>query len=266
MSDWEPELYNRFRRYRYEPVEAILARLPISADERIADLGCGSGENTIELARRAVAGRVTGIDSSPAMIDAANKARAELPPALGDRVAFMVGDISRLEAAAQYSIIFSNAALQWIPHHRDVLSAWFRALAPGGRMVVQMPANDRETAKVELGNLAREEPWRSMLSGVDQSFREVPPPEKYASILHEIGFIEVDCYYHTFHHPMLSPSEVVEWYRATGLRPFINALPERHRAPFLDAYRGRLERAYGTTAKMTFGFKRLFIWGRRPAA
>ncbi len=266
MSDWEPELYNRFRRYRAEPVEAILSRLRISGDDRIADLGCGPGENTIELARRALHGTVCGIDLSPAMIEAAQKNQALLSPEIRDRLTFRVGDIANLEADREYSIIFSNAALQWIPHHREVLSRWFRALTPGGRMVVQMPANDRETAKVSLSTLAREEQWRAMLSGVDQSFREVPPPEKYESILRDIGFVEIDCYHHTFHHPMQSPAEVVEWYRATGLRPFINALPEQSRPAFLDAYRKRLEQAYGTTGALTFDFKRLFIWGRRPAA
>ena len=266
MSDWEPELYNRFRRYRAEPVDLILARLPISGDERIVDLGCCPGENTIELARRAKRGKVLGIDLSPAMIDAAQKARAELPAEIRDRLDFRVGDIAALEDERAYEIIFSNAALQWIPKHREVLAGWFRALAPGGRMVVQMPANGRETAKVELSKLAGEEPWCAMLSGVDQSFREIPPPEKYDQILREIGFSEIDCNYHTFHHPIGSPSEVVEWYRATGLRPFVNALPEKDRPRFLDAYSHRLERAYGTTGPMTFDFKRLFLWGRRPSA
>lgn len=265
MSDWEPDLYNRFRRYRAEPFELILARLHIAGDERISDLGCGTGENAIELARRAIHGHVDGIDLSPAMIEAAQKTRAALPAEHRDRLDFRVGDIANLDVEKKYAIVFSNAALQWIPKHREVLARWFRALVPGGRMVVQMPANDRETAKVELSGLAREEPWRALLSGVDQSFREIPPPDKYDEILREVGFSEIDCHYHTFHHPMQSPSEVVEWYRATGLRPFINALPaDRHQA-FLDGYRRRLEQGYGTTGLMTFDFKRLFIWGRRPA-
>ncbi|MBV8136970.1 MAG: methyltransferase domain-containing protein [Deltaproteobacteria bacterium] len=265
MSDWEPELYNRFGRYRAEPVEQILARLPISGDERIADLGCGTGEHTIELARRASRGEALGVDLSPAMIDAAQKTKATLAGDLRDRVVFRVGDIATLDSEREYAIIFSNAALQWIPKHREVLGRWLRALVPGGRMVIQMPANDRETAKAALSDLAREEPWRALLSGIDASFREVPPPARYRQMLGEIGFSEIDCYYHTFHHPMQSPAEVVEWYRATGLRPFVSALPEDRRTAFLDSYRQRLERAYGTSGAVVFDFKRLFIWARRPA-
>ena len=266
MSDWNPELYNRFRRFRAEPVDLILARLPVSDYERIADLGCGSGENTIELARRTARGSVLGIDSSAAMIDAARARLDDLDPELLARISFEEGDIAMLDAAPAYTIIFSNAALQWISGHRAVLVRWFRALAPGGRMVVQMPANDHETAKVEMNRLAREEPWRSLLSGVERAFREVPPPEKYREMLSEIGFSEVDCHYHTFEHPMRAASEVVDWYRSTGLRPFVNALPEDRRPDFIDAYRERLERAYGTTGPMIFTFRRLFLWARRPVA
>ena len=66
MADWDPELYNRFRRYRAEPVEHILSRLELADNEAIVDLGCGSGEHTIELARRSPHGSARGIDGSPA--------------------------------------------------------------------------------------------------------------------------------------------------------------------------------------------------------
>ncbi len=78
-----------------------------------------------------------------------------------------------------------------------------------------------------------------------------------------IGFDEIDCYYHTFLHPMDRPADIVQWYRATGLRPFLDALPAQRHEEFLDAYRHRLEQAYATTGPLTFHFRRLFIWGRR---
>jgi trans-aconitate 2-methyltransferase len=265
MTDWQPDLYNRFRRYRAEPFEHILERLPIAGGDTIADLGCGPGDNTVELARRLASGNAHGIDLSPAMIAAAEKLRAGLPEDLRARLSFAVGDIAQPADALAYSIIFSNAALQWLRDHRGVLSRWFRALAAGGRMVVQMPANESETAKMELSEMVLEPRWAAMLGPVDRPFIEVPRPEHYRRILSEIGFTEVDCYYHTFHHPMNSPAEVVQWYRSTGLRPFLYALSVERHEEFLNAYGQRLERAYGTSGAMTFNFKRLFLWGRRPA-
>ena len=265
MTDWQPDLYNRFRRYRAEPFEHILDRLPIAPDDEIVDLGCGPGDNTVELARRLESGRARGIDLSPAMIAAAEKLRAGLPDDLRARLAFAVGDIAQLDDADAYSIVFSNAALQWLRDHRAVLSRWFRALKAGGRMVVQMPANESETAKLDLSKMVREPRWSALLEPVDRPFFEIPPPEHYRRIMDEIGFAEVDCYYHTFHHPMNSPREVVQWYRSTGLRPFLDALPADRHEEFLNAYGERLERAYGTSGPMTFDFKRLFLWGRRPS-
>ncbi|HEY6394126.1 MAG TPA: methyltransferase domain-containing protein, partial [Candidatus Binataceae bacterium] len=72
VKDWDPELYNRFRDYRAEPVNAMLKRLRFSEDDRIVDLGCGTGENTVELARATARGTALGIDSSLAMIEAAS--------------------------------------------------------------------------------------------------------------------------------------------------------------------------------------------------
>jgi trans-aconitate 2-methyltransferase len=265
MADWNPELYNRFRRYREEPFLAILERLKLRGDETIIDLGCGSGENTIELAARVPRGRVMGLDSSAAMIDAANKVLEASEPELRERTKFIHGDIGDFKAAEEYSLVFSNAALQWVPGHREIFQRIFDALIPRGRVVAQMPKNDQETAQVTLLQLAAEPPWKEMLAAVSVPSRAVPGPDRYNKLLSEIGFIDVDCYEHVFEHPMDSPRDVVEWSRATALRPFLNVLPADRHDAFLGALAERLARAYGTEGALIFPFRRLFIWGTRPS-
>ncbi len=265
MTDWDPELYNRFRRYRAEPVEAILERLEFAADARIVDLGCGSGENTVELARRTPRGSALGLDSSPAMIDRAERLRASLAPNLAARVRFELGDMSRFAARDAYTLVFSNAALQWVSDRRAVLEACFRALLPGGTLVVQMPANQHEIYHRELRQLLAQEPWRSMVRAEAAPPRlDVESPEHYRRLLAEIGFAGVDCYHHTFNHPMRGAAEIVEWCRSTTLRPVLEALPADRRESFIQCWRERLERAYGI-APLIFPFRRLFLWGWRPA-
>jgi len=263
MADWDPELYNRFRRYRAEPVEHILSRLQLDADEKIIDLGCGSGENTLELARRSPDGSALGVDGSPAMIEAAcqllDGERAELKA----RVSFELLNVADFRAARAYTLIFSNATFQWIPDQRALFAACFDALRPGGTIVVQMPANETETAKMEISRLAREAPWNAMLRGRERAFHE-EAPEFYAAMLTQLGYDRIDCYHLTFHHPMDRPADVVQWYRSTGLRPFLDAIPKDRHSEFLGDLTGRLNAAYGTSGPMTFDFKRLFIWGRRP--
>jgi len=265
MADWDPELYNRFRRYRAEPVGHILSRLQLAEDEKIIDLGCGSGENTLELARRSSSATALGVDGSPAMVEAARKLLDGEPVELKRRVSFELLDLPEFRADRRYSLIFSNAAFQWIPDHRALFAACFDALQPGGKIVVQMPANETETAKMEIGRLARELPWNTMLGGRERAFHE-EPPEFYAAMLAQLGYDRIDCYHLTFHHPMDRPAEVVQWYRSTGLRPFLDALPKDRHTEFLDRLTTRLNAAYGTSGAMTFDFKRLFIWGRRPGS
>jgi trans-aconitate 2-methyltransferase len=265
MADWDPELYNRFRRYRAEPVEHILSRLQLTEAEKIIDLGCGSGENTLELARRSPHGSALGVDGSPAMIEAARKVLDSEPAELKRRVSFEILNVAEFRADRAYTTIFSNATFQWIPNHRALFAACFDALRPNGQVVVQMPANETETAKMEIGRLAREAPWKSMLGGRERAFNE-KPPEFYAAMLAQIGYDRIDCYHLTFHHPMDRPADVVQWYRSTGLRPFLDALPTSRHGEFLAQVTDRLNAAYGTSGPMTFNFKRLFIWGRRPGA
>ena len=263
--DWDPALYNRFRRYRAEPAEMILRRLKIAQADSILDLGCGTGEHTVELARRAAWGSALGIDSSRAMVAEANKLRATLDPSLADRVRFELGDLTALGSDRQFSIIFSNAALQWARDHQACLARWFDALKVGGQLVVQMPANDQETAQLSLLALCRESPWSEWVGKTVVPSGAVRTPEQYRGMLSALGYCEIDCYYRTFAHPMTSPAEIVEWSRATLLRPFLNRIPKIRHAAFINEWTQRLESNYGTTGPLTFNFTRLFLWARRPS-
>lgn len=267
MADWDPELYNRFQRYRGEPVELILDRLPVASDDTIADFGCGTGEYTVELARRAAPdGHATGIDSSPAMIARARELLATLDRQLASRVSFVEGDFRTVVDENCYSIIFSNAALQWALDHREILTRWFRALKPGGRMVIQMPSNHEEMAQTTLVAMAADSAWRSLVGDLQTPSHGVGTPDQYRAMLGTIGFGEVDCYYRVFHHPMESPAAIVEFARATALRPFLDRIPQPRHQEFIGDFTRRLERGYGTSGPVIFDFRRLFLWGRRPQA
>src|SRR5271155_4806036 len=175
MSDWEPDLYNRFRGYRAEPVAHILSRLQLGDGEEIIDLGCGSGENTFELARRSAHGSALGVDGSPAMIEAARKLLDTEPADLRVRVSFQLLNVPDFRADRAYTLIFSNAAFQWIPDQRALFAACFNALRPDGTIVVQMPANETETAKMEIGRLSREAPWNAVLHRRARAVHEEAP-------------------------------------------------------------------------------------------
>jgi trans-aconitate 2-methyltransferase len=264
MSDWDPELYNRFNEYRAEPVAMLLARLQLGPHERIVDWGCGTGEHTAELARRSSKGLVVGIDSSPAMIERALKLHEKLSPSLRQRLQFKLADFRNLKADREYTVVFSNAALQWASDHRTVLTGAYRALRENGRLAIQIPANENEAAQVTMHQMAAEPPWNSTLGKIrTPSDENVLPAGEYRRLLAEIGFAEVDCFYHTFHHPMRNAAEVVEFCRSTSLRRFLDQLPATQHSEFVAELTRRLEAAYGTGGPLDFSFRRLFLWGRR---
>jgi trans-aconitate 2-methyltransferase len=265
MADWNPALYHRFREYRAAPFRLILERLPLGPAERIIDLGSGTGEHTVELARRSPQGSAVGIDNSPAMLARAEEMRRTLLQELRERVKFVRADFRELDEDQTFSLIFSNAALQWASDHRDVLRRCFRALQPNGQLVVQMPSNHLETAQTTLAAMTAEPPWCDFLSSLATPSHSVLEPDEYRRMLSEIGFDRIDCYYHLFLHPMENPAAIVEFSRATALRPFLDKLAPAQHSDFVDAFTRRLEQAYFTTGPLIFSFRRIFLWARRPA-
>jgi trans-aconitate 2-methyltransferase len=197
------------------------------------------------------------------MIERAEALCAGLEPQLRRRLSFVEADFREFASDREYSIVFSNAALQWTPNHHEVLERWSRALQPGGRLVVQMPSNHVETAQTTLAGLARNPAWRDLIGDLETPSHVVESPAQYRAILAAIGLVDVDCYYHTFSHPMESPAAIVEFSQSTTLRPFLARIPETRHGEFVAEFTRRLEEAYGTRGPLTFNFRRLFIWGRR---
>jgi len=64
---------------------------------------------------------------------------------------------------------------------------------------------------------------------------------------------------------LIAKGEKLGWSRATVLRRYVDLLDAARREPFIEALTARLERAYDTRGPLTFNFRRLFIWARRPA-
>jgi len=198
------------------------------------------------------------------MIAKAREIRAALDAELQSRVDFIEGDFATFRADRAYAVVFSNAALQWARDHRAVLTRWFDALAPGGRIVVQMPSNHHETAQATLSAIAGEPRWRDLIGALQTPTHGVREPEDYRAMLAAIGFTAIECYYENFRHPMESPAAIVEFSRATALRPFLDRIPVARHDEFSAEFTRRLEQAYGTTGPLTFSFRRLFLWARRP--
>ncbi|HEY8015526.1 MAG TPA: methyltransferase domain-containing protein, partial [Dongiaceae bacterium] len=136
MDSWNPQQYHRYSDERQRPAADLLAPIQLDAPEVVYDLGCGSGLSTAPLARRWPRARITGVDSSPAMLATARKALPGLT--------FVEGDIEGWSAPAPADLLFSNATLQWLGDHPSLFPRLLTQVKPGGVLAVQMPRNHGE--------------------------------------------------------------------------------------------------------------------------
>ena len=246
---WDPDQYGRYGDERTRPFLDLVARVGATAPRRVVDLGCGPGTTTSRLAARWPAARVEGIDSSPEMIAAA----AAVPG-----VDFRRGDVREFRPDGA-DVLVSNAVLQWVPGHRELLTAWAAELPPGGWLAVQVPGNFAAPAHTALRELAQR--W-----GVAGVLRHdvVGTPEQYAALLLGAGLL-ADVWETTYLHVLPGPDPVLEWLRGTGLRPVLAALPEPDAAAFTADYGALLRSAYPAGPHGTlFPFRRVFAVGHRP--
>jgi len=262
MTDWNPALYARFEDERTRPARELLARVTAEVPASVVDLGCGPGNSTELLAARYPrAAAIVGVDNSPAMLAAA---RRRLPAALHPGVHFETGDIKDWQPQRPVDLIFANAALQWVGDHAALLPRLFAALAPGGTLAVQMPDNLEEPSHRLMREIAARAPW-SALTGDAAAVRErLLAADAYYDLL-AADAAEVDVWRTAYHHPMASPQAIVDWLRATGLKPFVECLDAPLAASYLAAYRDAVDAAYPrrTDGSRLLAFPRLFIVARR---
>lgn len=248
---WDPSQYLRFADQRRRPALDLLARIAADAPRRVYDLGCGPGNVTKLLAQRWPMARVTGVDSSAAMLE---RARAEQPA-----IAWQQADLATWQPEAPADVLYSNAAIHWLDHHETLIPRLFDALAPGGTLAIQMPRNHASPSHTGMAEAARSGPWRARLEPV---LRESPvgPPAFYFDLLARSG-VRADIWEVEYLQPLEGEDAVVEWTKGTALRPLLDALDEPERGRFLADYKARMRAAYPRRADgiTLFLFRRLFI-------
>ena len=260
---WDPGQYRRFAEERAQPFHDLLALIAPGPIGRAVDLGCGPGELTALAARRLGAGDMVGIDSSPAMLAATRDHTT-------DTVRFAPGDIGAWTSAADHDLVLAAASLQWVPDHAGVLRRWTAALAPGGQLAVQVPANAHSPSHTVAAALADTEPYRSAFGVTgpppDPVAANVLTPDDYARLLHELGFAHQHVRLQVYPHVLPSTRHVVEWVKGTTLTRVRSALPADLYRQFLADYERELLAALGDHEPYFFPFRRILFVARRPPA
>jgi trans-aconitate 2-methyltransferase len=254
MSSWDPAQYLKFSQPRLRPALELLARVQLDAPAVVYDLGCGTGALTGIMAERWPGAAVTGVDESADMLERAGSA---------SNVRWLHQDIATWSPQGAADLIFSNAALHWLPDHETLLRRLIGFLAPAGVLAVQMPRNFSAPSHLAIAEAAREGRWRARLEPL---LRESPvaEPRWYLDLLSSLG-VRVDLWQTEYFQILSGENPVKEWTKGTWLQPLLAALAEPERTEFEAAYARRVARAYPPRADGTtvLPFLRLFFIASR---
>jgi trans-aconitate 2-methyltransferase len=257
---WDPSIYLRYGDERARPFGDLLARVGSQEPREVVDLGCGPGTLTVGLRERWPHARVLGLDSSEEMIASA--------AALGTDVEFKVTDVYDWTPGPAVDVVLSNALLQWVPGHTDLLRRWARELRPGAALAFQVPGNFTAASHQAIFAVAAEQPWRDQLADVLREPDSVLDPVRYAQLLIGAG-CAVDAWETTYTHllPVQGNTHpVLTWVEGTALRPVRATLTDAEWDDFRARLTARLTEAYPIHSGLVyFPFRRIFVVARAHA-
>jgi len=253
MADWDPALYQQFQAERAAPFYDLmgLLREPVP-NMRIVDLGCGTGELTALLPEAFPGSLVVGVDSSPAML-------AKAAPHASARLTFEQDDLSRLDG--EWDLIFSNAALHWIPDHPALLQHLYDCLVPGGQLAVQVPTNHGHPSQVLMAEVAATEPFGSALNGWRKSW-SVLDLHGYGEVLYGLGGVSIVLLEKLYPQVVENAEAIVRFTESTAMRPYLDRLPTEFHDSFRQTLIDRLSIVI-PGSPVFFGFKRLLFTVRK---
>ena len=254
---WDPDRYLTYADERGRPFVELVFRVGAADPREVVDLGCGPGNLTGLLAERWPAAHVVGLDSSPEMVASAQ--------ALGQTVDYAVADLREWRPERPVDVLVSNATLQWVPGHLELLPSLVAAVAPGGWFAFQVPGNFAEPSHTVRAELAAEPPYAAHTAGVATPSSH--DPEVYYDALSAAG-CGVDVWETTYTHVLRGPDPVFTWVSGTGARPTLQALPDDLRGPFEADFKRRLAMAYPVRVdgSVLLPFRRVFAVARRESA
>jgi len=248
---WNPQTYLAFADQRGRPFFDLLGRVGAESPRRVVDLGCGPGNLTEQLAQRWPGAVLEAVDSSPEMVAAARERGIDAE----------LGDISVWTPRPDTDVVFSNAALQWIPGQADLMVRWTGQLNPGAWIAVQVPGNFDAPSHVAVRRLADQESWSKVLG--EFRFRDanvVETPMRYAEMLTGAG-CRVDAWETTYLHELSGENAVLNWITGTALTPVRDQLDDDQWQQFRAELIPMLDEAYPVRpdGRTYFPFRRIFV-------
>jgi trans-aconitate 2-methyltransferase len=252
-TDWNPSLYLKYGKERTQPVIDLVSRIELDSPERIIDIGCGPGNSTAVLQKRWPQSRITGLDSSPSMIERAKEGGVEAD--------WIIADASTVKFPGTWDLIFSNAAYQWISGQAALFHKLKANLKPGGIMAAQIPLFREMPMSKIISEIAMQQRWGF---SAEEGKYLIHSQEEYYDILSGL-FEHVELWVTDYIHIMNSHEAILEMMKSTALKSFLDQLEnEEERKSYEGEILKGIEREYPLhmNDKVLYPFKRLFFIAR----
>lgn len=251
---WNPELYHKFQKERFAPFQDLMNLIVRREGMSAIDLGCGTGELTEMVSDMLPGSSILGVDSSEKMLEkASQKSRQGLN--------FELCPIENVEG--KWDLVFSNAAIQWVDNHKELIPKLISLLNPGGQIAIQMPANHNHPTQSLMVEVAREEPYCTALEGWQRKW-PVLSIREYSELLYESGSQEINVFEKIYPHVLKDVDAIVQWLSGTALLPYFERLPKELHRDFVADYRERLCNLY-PEVPVFFPYQRIFLSARRSS-
>ena len=251
-SDWNPSLYMKFMDARTSAARDLLGRVPLDTAALVYDLGCGPGNSSELLLRRFPNAELVGMDTSESMLA---HARLRAPKAR-----FVRRDIADWTPDAPPNLIFSNAALHFLPDHHALVPRLAGLLAPGGVFAAQMPSNANESSHALMRMIAADGPWLSRLVPVAKTQPMIAGVDDYYEWLQPLCR-GIELWMTTYVYMFDGAADVADYFAGSALHPFLERLTDDERCDFLSRYLEGLHEAYPAQSdgKVLLPYPRLFM-------
>jgi trans-aconitate 2-methyltransferase len=251
---WDPQRYLVFGDERARPFHDLMSMVRAQEPAEVVDLGCGPGNLTVTLAQRWPHARIIGVDSSAEMVAAARQLEG---------IEVVLADLRDWTPDRPVDVLVSNATLQWVPNHLDLLPRLVGSVSPGGWFAFQVPGNFTGPSHVLLYRVADSPRWSDRVGRGQVARPASYSPEDYLAVLVRLG-CAVQVWETTYFHVLSGEDAVLDWVAGTALRPVLSVLDDDEQAAFVAEYGELLRTAYPRRSYGTvLPYRRIFAVARR---
>ncbi|TRZ38640.1 class I SAM-dependent methyltransferase [Niallia circulans] len=248
QDTWNASLYDGKHSFVSNYGGDLISLLSPRPEEKILDLGCGTGDLASRLAGYDC--EVIGIDNSPNMIAQAQKKYPHIP--------FFVEDATSLPFDSRFTAVFSNAALHWIKSPKQALTSIYNSLQQGGRFVAEF--GGKGNVQIITDTIIEEYATQGISFNWENFPWYFPSIAEYTQLMEEAGFRVVFAQHFDRPTPLDGENGLSNWIEMFG-DSFFKGLSENKKAMITQKVSKKLHPQVYKDGAWQIDYKRIRVIG-----